>query len=259
MATQSQDQLGDRLDGRVALVTGAGTGIGRAAALAFARRGAAVALAGRREEPLREVARLIAGEGGTAEVMAADATDEAVIAALVAGVVGRFGRLDMAFNNAGGFDFKSIADSTAADFDAMVAINLRGPWLLIKHEAAAMRAGGRGGAIVNTTSFVAQSGTANSSTYAASKGGLDAMIRPLAVELGPDGIRINNVAPGVIKTDMSMGHGEEVLEPMKQKAALKRLGEPADVGDVAVWLCTDGARFVTGQTLLADGGLTMAM
>lgn len=255
MVTQSQNEL----NGRVALVTGAGTGIGRAAAIAFARKGAKVALAGRREEPLREVAAVIADAGGTVEVMPTDVSDEEAIAKLVAGVIERLERLDMAFNNAGGFDFKPIAESSVADFDAMIAINLRGPWLLIKHEAAAMRAGGRGGAIVNTSSFVAQSGTAGTSTYAASKGGLDAMIRPLAMEFGPDGIRINNIAPGVIKTPMSLAHGEAVLDPMKERAALKRLGEPDDVGEVAVWLCTDAARFVTGQTLLADGGVTMAM
>ncbi len=234
-----------RLGSEVALVTGAGSGIGRAAALAFAREGADVVLAGRREAELRAVAREITSAGGDAVAIPTDVSDADAVAALVAGTLERFGRLDIAFNNAGVTAYKPIEQLTAAEFDTVMATNVRGVWLLVKHEVAAMRAGGRGGAIVNTSSIAATGGTAGLSAYAASKGALDAMIRAVALEVGGQGIRINNVSPGVIRTPMTAGLPDEALAPYGAHAALKRLGEPDDVGDVAVWLCTDEARFIT--------------
>jgi NAD(P)-dependent dehydrogenase (short-subunit alcohol dehydrogenase family) len=139
-----------------------------------------------------------------------------------------------------------------------MATNVRGVWLLLKHEIAAMRAAGRGGAIVNTSSIAATGGTAGLSIYAASKGALDSMIRPIALEVGGDGIRVNNVSPGVIRTPMTAGLPEGMLGAIASHAALKRVGEPGDIADVAVWLCTHEARFVTGQSLLADGGFNIA-
>ena len=249
---------GGRLADRVALVTGAGTGIGRAAALAFAREGAAVVLAGRREAELHAVVREIAATDGQAAAIPTDVSDEAAVAALVRGALARFGRLDVAFNNAGMTAYKPIEHLTAAEFDAVMATNVRGVWLLVKHEVEAMRASGRGGAIVNTSSIAATGGTAGLSAYAASKGALDAMIRAVALEVGPQGIRINNVSPGVIRTPMTAGLPDEALAPIGAHAALKRIGEPDDVGDVAVWLCTPEARFITGQSILVDGGFNIA-
>lgn len=247
-----------RMTGRVVLVTGAGSGIGRAAALAFALAGATVALAGRRETPLLEVAHEIVANGGQAAAFPVDLVDPIAASALPNAVVARFGRLDAAFNNAGAVASGPMEHLTVDDFDLVMATNVRAVWLLVKHEVAAMRMGGHGGAIVNTSSIAATGGTAGLSIYAASKGALDAMIRAIAVEVGVDGIRINNVSPGVTRTQMTESLPEEALLSIAAHAALKRVGEPEDVGDVAVWLCGDEARYITGQSVLVDGGFNIA-
>jgi NAD(P)-dependent dehydrogenase (short-subunit alcohol dehydrogenase family) len=247
------------LNGKVVLVTGAGSGIGRAAARAFARQGASVVLAGRRAPELDAVAQEIIAAGGSAIAIPADVSDESAIKALIGSTIDRFGHLDAAFNNAGvASSFAPITDLTAEDYDRTMAVNARGVWLLMKHEIKAMLAQGTGGAIVNTSSIAATGGTAGLSIYAASKGALDSMIRPIALEVGPAGIRVNNVSPSLVKTAMTEGYPEEALAPIAAHAALKRVGEPEDIGDVAVWLCTDEARFVTGQSILVDGGYNIA-
>lgn len=247
-----------RFDAKVALVTGAGSGIGAAAALRFAREGSAVALAGRRVEPLLDVARMIERDGGRAIVIPTDVSDEHAVDALIARVEDAFGPLDMAFNNAGLLGpLKSITELAVEDFDRVIGTNLRGIWMLARAEIRAMTASGRHGSIVNTSSFVAEAATAGTSVYAASKAGVNALVRALALEVGPLGIRVNNVAPGVIRTPMSAGLSDELYRVLAEHAALKRLGEPEDVADVAIWLCTEEARFVTGQTILADGGFAI--
>ncbi|WP_214475310.1 3-oxoacyl-ACP reductase family protein [Mesorhizobium sp. dw_380] len=244
----------ERFVGRVALVVGAGSGIGKATALAFGRQGASVALVGRRVPELEAVARQIAETGGTAMVASADVTQERAVEKMIAAVVEEFGRLDIAFNNAGITAYKPIEDLTADDVDQVLATNVKGVWFLAKHEVAQMRKQGHGGSIVNTSSVAATGGNVNLSIYAASKGALDAMVRALALEIGRDGIRINNVSPGVIDTPMTSVLPPEVVAAIGAHAALGRIGQPDDIAGAVTWLSSPEAAFVTGQSILVDGG-----
>ena len=249
---------GRRLEGQVAIVTGAGTGIGEAAARAFAREGARVALIGRREEPLQANAAAIREAGSEALVIAGDVSLAGDAEQIVATTVEHFGRLDCLFNNAGIQGRGGpIVDMDEAAFDELIAINLKGPWLMTRAALRAMVPAGHGGAIVNTSSFLSTAATVGTSGYSASKAGLDAMIRAIALEAGPHGIRVNNINPGVIDTPMLRAHGDDIIPPLAARAALGRVGTPEDIADVAVWLCTEEARFVTGQSLLVDGGFTI--
>jgi NAD(P)-dependent dehydrogenase (short-subunit alcohol dehydrogenase family) len=179
---------------------------------------------------------------------------------LIESILSRYGRLDAAFNNAGVEGrFAPIADLTEDDFDTVVSVNLKGVWLSVKYEVEAMLAQGHGGAIVNTSSWLAKGASAGSSVYSASKGALDAMIRAVVLEVAADNIRINNVNPGIIDTPMARRFGgDEVIEPFVAFTPAKRVGLPEDVADVAVWLTTEEARFVQGETVLVDGGYTIA-
>ena len=239
---------GRRLEGQVAIVTGAGTGIGEAAARALAREGARVALIGRREAPLHANAAAIRKDGGEALIIAGDVSRADDAERIVATTVERFGRLDCLFNNAG-IQGKGgpIIDMDEAAFDELIAINLKGPWLMTRAALRAMVPAGHCGAIVNTSSFLSTAAMVRTSGYSASKAGLDAMIRAFALEAGPHGIRVNNINPGVIDTPMLRAHGDAIIPPLAARAALGRVGTPEDIADVAVLLCTKETRFVTGH------------
>lgn len=243
-----------RFAGSTVLVTGAGSGIGRATALAFSRQGASVALVGRRAPELEKVKDEIVTLGGKATAIPTDVTSEAAVKAMIADVVDEFGGLDIAFNNAGTSAAAPIEDLTGEDFDRVIATNVKGVWLLIKHQVTLMRKQGRGGSIVNTSSIAATGGNVNLSIYAASKGALDAMVRALAVEIGRDGIRINNVSPGLVDTPMSAGLPQEALKSIAAHSALGRIGHPDDIAGAVTWLSSREAAFVTGQSIVVDGG-----
>jgi NAD(P)-dependent dehydrogenase (short-subunit alcohol dehydrogenase family) len=249
-----------RFNGRTALITGGGTGMGRAAALRLAREGAHVVVAGRRASELTAVVASIEAAGGEALAVPTDVTDEAQVQRLLQRTLERFGAIDLAWNNAGVLGgFAPLHETELADFDAVLATNLRGVTACLKHELAAMLASGRGGAIVNTSSWTAHGAMPGIAAYAASKGALDALMRTVALEAGPRGIRINNVSPGVIATPMSRAAlgSDEAMRPLAQHTPLQRIGEPDDVADAVLWLLSDDARFVTGQSVLVDGGFTL--
>jgi NAD(P)-dependent dehydrogenase (short-subunit alcohol dehydrogenase family) len=179
---------------------------------------------------------------------------------MLAKTLEKFGGIDASFNNAGTLgSFLAASDMEEADFDTTFAVNLKGVWLCCKHEIITMRRLGKGGSIVNTSSWLAHGAFPGSSAYSASKAALDGMIRALAQEGAPDGIRINNVNPGIIDTPMFRlaAADNDADRPFIQHTPAGRLGTPEDVAEVVVWLSSDAARFVTGQNTLVDGGYTI--
>jgi NAD(P)-dependent dehydrogenase (short-subunit alcohol dehydrogenase family) len=246
--------------GRVALVTGAASGIGRATALAFAAAGARVALADIDETAGAAVQQQIERAGGEAFFVRTDVARAEEVEALVAQALSRYGRLDCAFNNAGIEEEQhKLAESEEALFDRMMAINVKGVWLCMRAQLRAMLAQG-GGAIVNTASVAGLVGAPRHAIYAASKHAVVGLTKSAAAEYGRKGIRINSVCPGVIRTPML----ERALqrEPDWEQGLLAlhpigRLGEVEDVVSAVLWLCSDGAGFVTGHQLVVDGAMTV--
>jgi NAD(P)-dependent dehydrogenase (short-subunit alcohol dehydrogenase family) len=247
-------------DSKVALVTGAASGMGLATAKAFAEAGAAVALADVNEAAVRAAADDLVGAGHKAIGIHCDVADEAEVAAMVARTVSSFGRLDAAFNNAGVQAPPSdMADETAADFDRVNAINLRGVWACMKHELRHMREQGSG-AIVNCSSLGGLVGLPSRAAYHASKHGVIGLTRSAALEYAPRGIRINAVCPGTIDTPMVAAMLEKQADAMKEimrDQPIGRLGRPEEIASAVLWLCSPGASFVIGHALAVDGGYTV--
>jgi NAD(P)-dependent dehydrogenase (short-subunit alcohol dehydrogenase family) len=245
--------------GQVALVTGAASGMGLATAEAFAESGAAVALADIDETAVTAAADKLIAEGHRALGLVCDVTDEDQVAAAVARTVTEFGRLDMAFNNAGVQAPPSdAADETAEDFDRVNAINLRGVWAAMKHELRQMREQGSG-AIVNCSSLGGLVGLPNRAAYHASKHGVIGLTKSAAVEYAPKGVRINAVCPGTIDTPMVSGMLASQADAMTQilsEQSIGRLGRAEEIAASVLWLCSDGASFVIGAALPVDGGFT---
>lgn len=245
--------------GQVALVTGASSGMGLAAARAFAEAGAAVVLADINQAALSAVTADLAGSGHQVLAVPCDVADEEQVAALIATAVERFGRLDMAFNNAGiQLPVCDAADEPAEAFDRVTATNLRGVWACMKHELAQMRLQG-GGAIVNCSSLGGLVGNPGRAAYHATKHGVLGLTRSAALEYAPRGIRINAVCPGTIATPMVTGMvatGELDLAESLANQPINRLGEPEEIAAAVLWLCSPGASFVIGVALPVDGGYT---
>lgn len=251
------------LQGKSALITGGGGGIGRATALAFAREGARVAVADSMAENARQTVALVNQAGGQAMSLGGDVTDSAQVQAMIAAVVSAYGRLDCAFNNAGiaGFQVDAAGKRTHEwsdeSFDRMVAVNLRGVFLCMKHELAQMLAQGSG-AIVNTGSIAGLIGLPTSSAYVAAKHGVLGLTKTAAIEYARDNIRVNAVCPGYIETKMTEDTMRRRGEQILGMVPFRRMGTPEEIAEMVLWLCTDRASYVSGACYNVDGGY-MAM
>jgi NAD(P)-dependent dehydrogenase (short-subunit alcohol dehydrogenase family) len=243
---------------KVALVTGGGSGIGRATCVAFARAGAAVMVSDVDARHGLETVRLIEAAGDRARFVRADVSVASEVEAMVAATLAAYGRLDCAFNNAGIIGaHATVGDYAVEDWERVIAINLVGAWLCMKHELKPMLAQGSG-AIVNNASILGTVGFADASAYVASKHGMLGLTKTAAIEYGTSGIRINAVCPGFIDTplldDAGITNDPALEERIAKMHPMNRLGRPEEVADAVVWLCGPGSSFVTGHPLLVDGG-----
>jgi NAD(P)-dependent dehydrogenase (short-subunit alcohol dehydrogenase family) len=247
-------------ENKVALVTGAGSGMGLATAQAFAAEGAAVVLADVNEAAVREAAEQLVAAGHKAIAVRCDVADDAQVKAMVEQTVSTFGRLDAAYNNAGvQSPLAETADASGEDFDRTNAINLRGVWSCMKYELLQMREQGSG-AIVNCSSLGGLVGIAGRGVYHASKHGVLGLTKSAALEYASRGIRINAVCPGIIDTPMVAGMLTSQAEAMKElmkDVPIGRLGRPEEIAAAVLWLSSPGASFVIGHALVVDGGYTV--
>ena len=247
-------------ENKVALVTGAGSGMGLATAKAFAEAGASVVLADSNEESVHAAAKDIVAVGHKALAIRCDVSDERQVAAMVERTVSTFGRLDAAFNNAGvQSPIAETADASGEEFDRVNSINLRGVWNCMKYELLQMRKQGSG-AIVNNSSIGGIIGIAGRGVYHASKHGVLGLTKSAALEYASRGIRINAICPGTINTPMVSGMLTSEPEAMKEimkDQPIGRLGRPEEIAAPVLWLCSPGASFVIGHALVVDGGYTV--
>lgn len=249
------------LEGKVALVTGGGNGIGREAALAFAREGARVAVADYETGAASETVALINAVGGQAISLGGDVTSSADVQAMLSGAIAAYGRLDCAFNNAGiaGHQVDASGQLThewsEASFDRMIQVNLKGVWLCMKHEIPLMLGAG-GGVIVNTASIAGLIGLRGSSAYVAAKHAVIGLTKTAALEYAQQGVRVNAVCPGYITTRMTAPADDQRRAAIVQRTPMGRFGEPHEIAEMVVWLCSPRASYVTGVAYEVDGGMT---
>jgi NAD(P)-dependent dehydrogenase (short-subunit alcohol dehydrogenase family) len=251
---------------KVALITGASSGIGQAAARAFAAKGAKVVLAARREGELAALATEITARGGTAGFIVTDVSLANDVQRMVTYALESFGHLDYAVNNAGiEGQFAGVVDLPEEEWDRVLDTNLKGTFLCLKYEARAMLASGRGGAIVNVGSVNSFLGYATGSAYAASKHGQIGLTTSASAELAPQGIRINLVCPGITDTPMHRRDremfGDEFFDDhvLAQSVHMRRAGRPEEIANAVIFLCSDEASYITGTTLTPDGGFALTV
>ncbi len=243
------------LKGKVALVTGGSSGIGKATAFAFARAGATVVVASRRIAEGEETVHQICERGGDAIFVRTDVSKDNDVRLLIDKTVDMFGNLDFAFNNAGGWIMGSLTEQSEEDWDRIMDMNLKGTWLCLKYELSAMLKRGSG-SVVNMASVAGVTGMAGFSIYSASRGGTIALTRAAAVEYAKSGIRINSISPGTIKTPALNGASADMLAQNAALHPIGRIGQPEEIAEAVVWLCSDKASFVTGHNMVIDGGYT---
>ena len=248
-------------DDKVALVTGAASGLGLATAKAFAGSGASVVLADWNEESVRSAAKALKADGHRALAIRCDVSDDAQVETMIGETLEHFGRLDAAYNNAGVQNvLAETADTTREDYERVMGINLRGVWSCMKFELQQMRKQGSG-AIVNCSSLGGLLGGAERGIYHAAKHGVLGFTKSAALEYARRGIRINAICPGMIQTPMSdqmvaAGQGE-ALKAMEKSIPMGRVGRPEEIANAVLWLCSGAASYVTGQSISVDGGFVM--
>ena len=244
------------LSGKVAIVTGGSSGIGKATAIAFAREGAKVVVASRREKEGQETVKQVQLAGSEGFFIKTDVSKETDVSAMVEKTIATYGHLDYAFNNAGIEQIPTpLVEQTEETFDQVMDINVKGVWLCMKHQIPQMLVSG-GGAIVNMSSISGMIGASGLPIYVASKHAVLGLTKSVALEYAKEGIRINAVCPGMIETDLldRVFANQEVKERLIAMHPIGRVGKPEEIAEAVVWLCSDKASFVTGQSLPLDGG-----
>jgi NAD(P)-dependent dehydrogenase (short-subunit alcohol dehydrogenase family) len=250
-----------RLAGKVALITGGGTGIGRAIALAFAREGASVAVAGRRFEKLREVTREVEKGGGKGLAMECDVTKAKEVERAVRGTTERFGRLNVLVNNAGVLSATTVEGISEEEWDRLMTVNVKGPFLMSRAVLREFRKAG-GGAIVNIGSVLGLVAVKDRAAYCASKGGVTMLTKAMALDHAHENIRVNCICPSIVETELVKGVFNETEQGQAMRKAriatipLGRIGRPEDVAELAVFLASEESSWLTGAAIPLDGGLT---